>query len=222
MSDCEHARLLLAVLGALVLAGTAAARTGDHNQVKLTAADQAAAKRTVLRIADLGGSWTGGFVKPDLNDALVCANYHPKQSDLVVTGAAESKFSVTGAQLDSVAQVFRSAAMVNTDWQRSVLNAQLLSCIRETLAGNLSATEKIVSVGRVAFPEGHGIHAREYRVVLNEAANGTTVQGVVDLIVFSRGRSELSLTTVGNYAQRANITQVERVLAGVMLTRATA
>jgi len=215
-------RLLLAVASALVLAGTAAAGTADHNQVKLTAKDQAAAKRIVLNSADLGGAWSGGYVKPDLNDALVCANYHPKQSDLVVTGAAESKFSVTGAQLDSVAQVFRSPAMVETDWKRSVLNPQLQSCLKTTLAGNLSTTQKLVSLGRVAFPEGNGIHGREYRLVIEETSTGTPVRGILDLIVFSRGRSELSLTTIGSYTDKAKISNVERVLAGIMLTRATA
>lgn len=216
------ARFLVAVLGALVLAGTAAARTADHNQVKLTAKDQAVARQIVLNSADLGGAWAGGYVKPDLNDALVCANYHPKQSDLVLTGAAESKFSFTGAQLDSVAQVFRTATMVETDWKRSVLNPQLAACLRTTLAGNLSATQKLVSLARIPFPEGHGIHGREYRLVLDESASGTTVRGILDLIVFSRGRSELSLTTIGSYADRANISRVERVLAGLMLSRATA
>jgi hypothetical protein len=215
-------RFLLAVLGALLLAGTAAASTADHNQIKLTAKDQAAAKRIVLRAADLGGSWLGGYVKPDLNDALVCANYHPKQSDLVVTGAAESKFSVTGAQLDSIAQVFQTPAMVETDWKRSVLNPQLASCLKTTLAGNLSSTQKLVSLGRVAFPDGHGIHGREYRLVIQETSSGTPVLGLLDLVVFSRGRSELSLTTVGAYSERTSITHVERVLAGIMLTRATA
>jgi hypothetical protein len=216
------ARSLLPLLGALVLAGTAAAGTADHNKVSLTTKDQAAAKRIVITSADLGGAWAGGFVKPDLNDALVCADYHPKQSDLVVTGAAESKFSVTGAQLDSVAQVFRSPAMVETDWKRSVLNPQLASCLRTTLAGSLSATQKLVSLGRVSFPEGKGIHGREYRLVIEETSSGTAVRGILDLIVFSRGRSELSLTTIGSYADRANISKVERVLAGVMLTRAAA
>jgi hypothetical protein len=217
------ARFVLAVLGALVLAATAAAGTADHNQIKLTAKDQAAAKRVVLRAADLGGAWLGGYVKPDLNDALVCANYHPKQSDLVLTGEAESKFSVTGGQLDSVAQVFRTPAMVETDWHRSVLNPQLQPCLKTTLAGNLTATQKVVSLGRVAFPGGsNGIHAREYRLVIADASSGTPERGILDLIVFSRGRTELSLTVVGNYADRTNITRVEQLLAGIMLTRATA
>ncbi len=214
-------RLLVVLAAALALAGAAAAATTDHNQVKLTAADQAVAKKIVIKSSDLGTGWSGGAVKPDLNDALVCANYHPKQSDLVLTGAAESKYAVTGAQLDSVAQVFRTADMVTTDWHRSVLNPQLVSCLRETLAGNLTPSQTIASVGRIAFPQGHGILAREYRTVLNVTSSGSTVKGIVDLVVFTRGRSELSLTTVGSYDQRASIARVERVLVGVMLTRAT-
>ena len=217
------ARLLLALLGALVLVGTAAAGTADHNQVSLTAKDQAVAKRIVIKSADLGGAWAGGYVKPDLNDVLVCANYHPKQSDLVVTGAAESKFSVTGAQLDSIAQVFRSPTMVATDWKRSVLNPQLQSCLRTTLAGNLSATQRRAVRSTHRVPRGQRdprprIPARDR----GDRPNGTPVRGILDLIVFSRGRSELSLTTIGSYADRASISKVERVLAGVMLTRATA
>jgi hypothetical protein len=215
-------RLAVIVAAALTLAGVAAGGTTDHNQVKLTAADQTTAKREVIRLTDLGTGWKGGTVKPDLNDALVCANYHPKQSDLVLTGAAESKYAVTGAQLDSVAQIFRGADMVNLDWHRSVLNPQLVSCLKETLTGNLSSSQTIESVGRVPFPQGHGVLAREYRTVLNVSSNGSTTQGVVDLIVFTRGRSELSLTTVGSYADRAAIARVERVLVGLMLTRATA
>jgi len=207
---------------ALALAGVAAAGTADHNQVKLTAADQAAARREVIRLADLGTGWQGGAVKPDLNDALVCANYHPKQSDLVLTGAAESKYAVTGAQLDSVAQIFRGPGMVNLDWHRSVLNPQLVSCLRETLAGNLSSTQTIASIGRIPFPQGHGILAREYRTVLNVTSNGSTSKGIVDLIVFARGRSELSLTAIGGYGDVASLGRVERILVGLMLTRATA
>jgi len=213
-------RLLVAFAAALALAGAAAAGTADHNQVKLTAADQAAAKQTVVRLADLGAGWKGGFVKFDLNDTLVCANYHPRQSDLVLTGAAEARFATGASQLDSVAQVFRSADMVTTDWHRSVLNAQLVPCLRETLAGSLSPAERIASIGRVAFPQGHGVLAREFRTVLDVTSNGSTGKGVVDLIVFARGRSELSLTAIGSYAERAGISRAERALVGLMLLRA--
>jgi len=216
-------RLLLVAIAALVLAGAAAAGTADRNRIALTAADTAAARRAVIRLADLGGVWTGGAVKPNLNDNLVCANYEPKQSDLVVTGAAEATFKVpTGAQIDSVAQVYRTAAMVQTDWKRSVLNPALASCLRSTLSGGLAPGEKIASVARVPFPQSHGVLAREYRFVLNISANGATTKGLLDLIVFSRGRTELSLSTIGGYSQLASISRVERVLVGVMLTRVTA
>jgi len=215
-------RLLLVVATALALAGAAAAGTADHNQVKLTAADQAVAKKIVIKASDLGTGWSGGAVKFDLNDTLVCANYHPKQSDLVLTGAAEARYAVGSSQLDSVAQVFRTADMVTTDWHRSVLNPQLVPCLRETLAGSLAPSQKIASIGRIAFPQGHGILAREFRTVLNVTANGSTTKGLVDLIVFARGRSELSLTTIGSYDQRAGMARAEHALVGLMLTRATA
>ena len=81
-------RAVLAVLClAALTAGAAFAAGGEKEQVHLNAADQAAAKRAVAARADLGsGNWQAGFRKPDLSPAPGCANFHPKQADLVLTG----------------------------------------------------------------------------------------------------------------------------------------
>ena len=158
-------RLLLVGFAALALAGAAAARTADHNQVKLNAADQAAARKTVIRLSELTTDWKGGAVKPDVNDVLVCANYHPKQADLVLTGIAEAKYSSLSAQLDSEMQVFRTAAMVALDWPRSVLNPALVSCLGATSPA--ISPRAGVRVGRPDRPSGgDGVLTREYRFVL--------------------------------------------------------
>jgi hypothetical protein len=98
------------------------AALADKEQVQLTAADQAFARAAVLTKADLGtvGSWTGGAVKPDLTSSPPCTSFHPKQSDLVLTGAAETRFKEPGIEIDSEAQVLQTAQMVALDWQRVV------------------------------------------------------------------------------------------------------
>jgi len=54
--------LLTALCVSAVAAGAAFAATGEKEQVHLTKADQAAAKRAVASRSDLGsGNWTGGF-----------------------------------------------------------------------------------------------------------------------------------------------------------------
>ncbi|MFL5900569.1 MAG: hypothetical protein ACJ75S_05165, partial [Solirubrobacterales bacterium] len=76
-----------ALAAALVLAGAAVA---DKEQIHLTAAGQQAARAAVMQRSDLGGAsgWTGGSKKPDLSGGTGCANFQPKQSDLVLIGAA--------------------------------------------------------------------------------------------------------------------------------------
>src|SRR5262245_6784630 len=87
---------VLAVVVALATGAAALAAGGEKYQVRLNARDQAAARAVVLRRSDLGRSstaWVGGPQKPDLSPLPPCANFHPKVSDLVITGAAESRFA---------------------------------------------------------------------------------------------------------------------------------
>ena len=81
------------VCAVLALAVTAGA-LGDSYTVRYKAADQAAARAVVPRRADLGttAQWKGGPAKPDLS-SLTCPGYRPKQSDLIVTGAAASEWT---------------------------------------------------------------------------------------------------------------------------------
>ena len=61
---------IIAALGVLVLAAGAAASTGNNGrqQIRLNAADNAAARAIVLRKSDFGNvpGWSGGVKEPDL------------------------------------------------------------------------------------------------------------------------------------------------------------
>src|SRR6266576_3424866 len=90
---------LVVALAMLIVLSTmvAAAAGGERAKIRYNAADQAAARAAVARRADLGaGVWKGGARKPDLSPAPTCAGYHPKQSDLVLTGAAETVWAGGG------------------------------------------------------------------------------------------------------------------------------
>src|ERR1700750_2535736 len=123
---------LAAVLLAFVVASGASAGAADRVRVSFTATDVAAARVAVLRRADLGtaGGWSGGTRKPDLSTTMQCAGYAPKQSDLVVTGAAESDYRHVGLQVQSVAEVLRTRAMVASDWRRTVTDPRAFGCLR--------------------------------------------------------------------------------------------
>ena len=189
---------------ALIAAGAVLADNSGKEQIKRTAAGNAQAKREVLRHADLGKSWSGGFVKPDLTATLPCS-YHPRQSDLVLIGAAETRWDKSVVyEVDNEAEVLRTAAMVGRDWRRSVIARQVLPCLRRAFKEGLGSKAKVTSVRRVAFPHlTTYTRAFRFRGKLN-SPNGT-VPIESDFVVLGGGRNEISLTLTGFAAARASL-----------------
>ena len=96
--------VLAAGSAALALVGVAGA---DQYQVRLTAAGNAAARAAVVARSDLGSSaaWTGVSKKPDLSSSPTCAGFDPKESDLVIVGAAETDWKHPGLEFDSLLEL---------------------------------------------------------------------------------------------------------------------
>jgi hypothetical protein len=209
-----------AVVALLVLAAGAAAADPGKQKVELNAADQAAARRVVLRRSDLGPGWTGGRVKPDLTSQVSCASYHPKVSDLVVTGAAESQFRGTGIALANEVEIFRTAAMVDRDWRRSIVPAAV-PCLRRTLTKGLGAQAKVLSFGRIPFPK-VGTHSAAFRGIVVVPALGQTVRVLLDIVLVGRGRTEISLDATAPAASTRVVSAAERRLARKLVARARA
>jgi len=216
-------RVSIAILCALVFATAAAASiAGDgKQQVHLNAADNAAARRVALRKSDFGGApgWSGGATKPDLSSTGPrCANFHPKYSDLVLTGVAETEFQNAGVYLDDKVQMLGTAPMVKLDWQRSVRAPGLLSCLRTYLAKSAPANAKVRAIQKLAFPR-IAQYTAAFRLVLDVTTAGNTASMVIDLLLAGRGRTEITLTTVAPYEARAQITPAEARLARVLVAR---
>jgi hypothetical protein len=216
-------RATVATLCALAFATAAAASTwdGGRQQVHLTAADNAAARHVVLRKADFGGApgWRGGTKKPDLSSTGPrCANFHPKYSDLVLSGIAETEFQNGGLYIDDEVQILKSAPMVKLDWQRSVLAPGLLPCLRTYLAKGAPANAKVRGIHELAFPR-VAQYTAAYRLVLDVTSAGTTASMLLDLVLVGRGRTEITLTTVAPYAARVPIKAAEERLARLVVSR---
>jgi hypothetical protein len=210
---------LLAVgAGALLLAGAALA---DKEQIHLTSAGQKAAQAAVVSRADIGTApgWTRKVKKPDLSSTTGCANFDPKQSDLVLNGAAEVEWSRPGIDFDSESQVLQTPAMVKLDWQRTVLAPQVLPCLRSNFQKHAAASEKLVSVTRLAIPA-LGTYSRAYRVLLDYTQNAQTVRLFVDVVLVGRGRTEITLTTTAPLAAGTAVKDAELRLARLLVARA--
>ena len=146
----------LAALSVVALAFTSLADAAltENYQYKRTAQDDAKAGAIVFQRSDLPlalKSLKGGRIKPDETPATSkdrCDGYLPKQSDLAITGDAESRYSDGGLlAFDTQVSLFKTAAMASLDWSRQspTMNA---SCIRKA-AANANSGESLASVIRL-------------------------------------------------------------------------
>ncbi len=198
------------LLVAALVCGAAFAASADKEQHKFDKADQAAAKKAVLQRADLGATgWTGGAKAPDLTPPKTCSYWNPKQSDLVLTGAAETEWKNTGLELDSEAQVLQTPHMVALDWQRTVADPNAIKCTEATIKSQLTGGNvKFVSYKRVAFPH-VATYSRAYVTTISLTQNGQTEQLAIEDVLIGTGRTEITLSsTAPKAAQSAHAPQV--------------
>jgi len=216
-------RIVFALASAMVaLTIAAAVSAGGGEQIRFNAADQAAARAVVIRRADLGSSgWQGGRVKSDLSGGPMCPNYHPKVSDLVITGAAKADFRRSGFEFASQVQVLKTRRMVALDWRRSVLAPGVVSCLRRTLANGLGSTAKVISFAKLPFPH-LSTYSALFRGVISVQAQGQTVRVLTDIVLVGRSRTEINLTIAGPAAAKSGISAAERRLARALLARVRA
>ncbi len=211
-----------ALAAAIVATGTALAG-GGKEQIKFTAADQAAARAAVIRRSDLGSAsgWTGGAKKPDLSAGPTCANYHPKRSDLVLTGAAETDFRNGQLEFDSETQVLRTAKMVQLDWQREVQAPGAAACLRSYLTKSLGSTEKVASFAKLSIPQ-VATYTAGFRIGLEIRANGKTGSYVFEALLVGKGRTEITLSSFTPAAAQTSVAAATLRLARVLVGRAQA
>jgi hypothetical protein len=210
--------LLAAVVVASISAGVVVAGNPSKEKIALTAAGNKLARAEVLHRGDVGAGWSGGFRKPHLPATLPCS-YRPKQSDLVVVGAAEGIWQKTAFVVDSQAQVLKTAAMVQKDWRRTVLDPQVAPCLRRGLVKGLGAGQKLVSFGRVAFPHIAPL-TRAYRAVVKVKTAEGSIPVEIDIVAIGVGRNELNLTISGPKAAGASLKHIETRMARLVARRA--
>lgn len=208
---------------AVALGAAAVVWAGDgQEQIRLNAADQAAARAVLIRRADLGSSgWQGGRVKPDLSAGPTCPSYHPKRSDLVITGAAKAVFRRSGLEFDSASEVLKTRRMVALDWRRSVVAPGAVPCLRRILINGLGSTAKLVSFRKLPFPR-VSTYTAFFRGVIVVQAQGQTARVLADIVLVGRRRTEITLSVIGPVAAKSAISAAELRLTRILVSRARA
>lgn len=185
--------LLLLCAGLAVPAAAAADGEPKHRIVK---ADQAAARAMLVQRDDLAAAFKPDASRDDDDVGLRCAALD--ESDLTLTGEAESQFSlqsaVTLVTIGSVAQLYKTLAQANASWRRGTSPAGI-RCAEDTLRKlfrrNPSGPQ-LQWLRRVAFPR---VAAKTvaFRALLHVKAAGRTVPVYFDIVALQSGRAHLSL-----------------------------
>jgi hypothetical protein len=212
--------LAAAVLTAAVTGGAAFAGGGGKEQVHFTAADEAAAKRAVAQRSDFGGGdWRGGIRKPDLSPAPTCANFHPLQSDLVLTGAAASEWDEHGLHIETQAQVLQTQAMVAADWQRTVVAPAAIPCLRVHLVKQLGTGITFVRFRRILFPP-VATQSRAYLLLVDVKTSTGKVRVALEIVLVGRDRTELTIISSAPNTAQGFVGDADAELAQALVARA--
>jgi hypothetical protein len=210
--------LLAAALIGLVSTSTALAAIVDAPTVRITPADQAKARAALLRRTDLGAGWLGGAIKTSPLSPPNCPGFDPKESDLVVTGHADARYTYKqgGLELDQDVQVMKDEAAVQTDFARSI-SPKLAKC----LAYQLAKLKNVVGVrvARLPFPP-TGVVSAVYRAVIDLRTPSGRGRLLSDYVFFGQGRTEYEFTVIAPLGAADQLAQFEHVLAQTLLRRA--
>jgi len=210
--------------GILIVLCTGVSGLGDtgREKIRLNAADMRAARATVVRRAFFGPQpgWEGGPKKPTLSSPTPsCPNYHPKQSDLVLTGAAESVFRGHGFYFESDAQVLKTVAMVNLDWKRSVYPPGALGCLGRLFARKLPPGQRLRWFRRLRAPH-LANHVAGFRGLISvPARDGSRVDVLTDILLFAQGRTEITFAGVAPARMRRRLVGWENDLIAQLMGR---
>jgi hypothetical protein len=205
---------------ALIALVWTAAALADNPTVRISSTDQAKAVAALLDKADFPVGWRGGTTKPSSISSPSCPGFDPKESDLVVTGHADAKFTFPqgGVELDQDVQVLESIAAVQTDFARTI-SPKLGQCLAYQL--DKSANVVHATVKSLAFPA-TGTVSAAYRAVVDVRGSGRRVRLLSDFIFFGEGRIEYSFNVVAPVGAEDQLVQFESNLAGILLKRAGA
>jgi hypothetical protein len=208
------------IVGVVVALACASAAYADNPTVRIAKADQAKAEQALLRLHDFGVGWTGGKRTPSKLSAPNCPGFDPKESDLVVTGHAEARFTYGrgGVIFDQDTQVLESSQAVATDFARTI-QPKLSGCLARQLKASGKGTVVSVDVNPLTFPHVGSVSAA-YRASITVRSHGRLGRIVSDFVFFGQGRFEFSLNVVAPAFEAGQLVPFEQAMVEKLVSRA--
>jgi hypothetical protein len=217
-------KLLTVFAAALVVATSALGADSTDPKIELSKADQAVAAKLVLRLGDLGAAWSGGAEKPSSLKIPICPSNQPNDSDLTVTGHAESRLNLQTAatQVDTDVLVFKRANQVAKLVSRVLSSPSLEDCLRYDLIKSVGGQGvTIVGVSQVPVAKA-GDHSALFRVTLSVKSGSKTVPVYSDFLYVSQGRAQYFVNIVAPGAIASELPSLENRIAKRLAAKAKA
>jgi hypothetical protein len=220
MRDAMTRHLCLALLAAAVVAGSAAASSGDPERRDIRPADQAWATRATLTARDVPPGFTANRAPSSKkNGPLTCPGFQPDLSDLTITGEATSPLfqSPAGTTVFASAEVYKSVHDERAAWRRTA-RREALRCIAREL-GSISASGLRVTVTQrlVRVPPHVGERAISFRIKATITGQGLAIPTWIDLLAVASGRADATLLM--STVRSAPSDSLERKLLGKLALR---
>jgi hypothetical protein len=217
----KHAGVVASCVAALVVAAAATAADSTDPKVELTKADQKAAAASVLRFSDLGAAWTGGASKPQNLKIPVCPSNQPNNSDLVITGHAESVLQLQseGLQVDSDVLILKNAKQAAKLIGR-MLKPTLGECLAYDLqkSGILGSSYTIGKIQQLAAPK-VGENATIVRIPVVVKSGGQKVAVFADYIFVTSDRTQFFVNLIAPSNLGSALTNLESHIAKTLASR---
>jgi hypothetical protein len=204
---------VLTVTALALVATAAAARDPKDPQQRHTAADTKLAKTLALKRTDLVAGWKPA--KPTPNPPPCTTE--PDESKLIQTARIDPTFvwsdgvTTLGSQVD----IFKTAAMAQTDWNLSTLKL-FRDCLLQSAQHQLPHyTVRVVSAKKLAPPTVSAERLLHYQIVFAITRSGRTLPIVSDVIALGRGRETVVVHSfsVRSPLPSSAVSQVVQLLA---------
>jgi hypothetical protein len=184
--------VLVAAADLVTAASALPGRDPRLEKLAIRAADQARAKRAVLRPSEVPAGWTRLPTNARDDAPPTCPGYRPDFSRFTITGQAESAFQQRGRSILSRVEVYESRADARGDYALGTAPPTArclgLTLRRQLGAASLGFTAEVASARQVAAPR-LGERSAAYRIVVTLSSGSARATVYIDVVVFLQGRA---------------------------------
>jgi hypothetical protein len=185
------------VLVAALVAATAAVSAPDprDEQRRISRADQALARASLLKRTDLKSGWRKVTDRPDNSDDTTCPGYNPDMSSFTISGEAQSHFAQPASgSIDAFVEVYATEGDARGDFRAGAKPA-LARCLRKVITDEMKSDASgvegtVLSSRMLRAPNICGCTGTAaFRLVTQVQAGTRRVRVYMDLLVFQKGRA---------------------------------